>query len=278
MLSRLREHFGTAGLVVAIVALVAALAGGAIAANNSGGGKATASAKAKKGPRGPKGAKGDTGPVGPAGPAGPAGAKGADGANGLDGEAGEIGATGPTGKTGTNGANGATGETGAKGATGADGTQGPAGPTGPEGVCSTASCVLPKGVPLRGTWSTNYQAAAAGESVMVSIPFTIPTSSGPGLGQYMKVGENEDKQAVPQCKGGAADPVIDLTSATSGNTIVCIFTLSETNWSPSFVTGSAIQNKAIGATARKSGFVFEAKSAAAGQVSAFGTWIITTKP
>ena len=47
-LSRLREHLGTAGLVVAIVALVAALAGGAIAANGgSGDGKATASAKRK---------------------------------------------------------------------------------------------------------------------------------------------------------------------------------------------------------------------------------------
>ncbi|HEX5928338.1 MAG TPA: hypothetical protein VFY48_03005 [Solirubrobacterales bacterium] len=106
-LSRLREHLGTAGLIVAIVALSVALAGGAIAANGGAGdGKATASAKAKKGPRGPKGPKGDPGPQGPQGPAGPAGAKGDNGSAGSNGSNGSNGATGPTGSAGAAGDDG----------------------------------------------------------------------------------------------------------------------------------------------------------------------------
>ncbi len=98
-LSRLREHFGTAGLVVAIVALVAALGGGAYAATGgSGDGKATASAKGKPGPRGKTG---KTGPAGPAGPAGPTGPAGPAGAKGDAGAPGSNGAPGTPGKDGT---------------------------------------------------------------------------------------------------------------------------------------------------------------------------------
>lgn len=95
MLSRLREHFGTAGLIVAIVALVAALGGGAYAASGgSGDGEATASAKGKPGPRGKPGKTGKTGPAGPAGPAGPQGPAGPKGDNGAPGSNGTPGANG----------------------------------------------------------------------------------------------------------------------------------------------------------------------------------------
>jgi hypothetical protein len=136
MLARLRTHFGTAGLVVAIVALIAALGGGAYAATNSGdGGKAnsagsgdaTASAAGKQGPRGKTGKTGKTGPAGPAGPAGPQGAAGAAGKDGANGTNGAAGATGPTGNKGTNGNAGAVGETGPTGATGPTGSFGGAG-------------------------------------------------------------------------------------------------------------------------------------------------------
>jgi hypothetical protein len=90
MFTKLREPFGKAGLIVAVVALVFAMLGGAYAATNSGG-KATASAKGKPGPRG------KTGKTGSAGPAGPAGAPGAKG---------DTGAAGSNGTNGTNGANG----------------------------------------------------------------------------------------------------------------------------------------------------------------------------
>jgi collagen triple helix repeat protein len=259
MLSRLREHFGTAGLVVAIVALVAALAGGAIAANNSGGGKATASAKAKKGPRGPKGAKGDTGAAGPAGPAGTAGAKGADGSNGLDGEQGEKGATGgigPKGPTGTAGVDGATG------------------PTGPEGVCSTSACTLPDNVVLKGTWAVSQSAAEAGEPMFVPISLGIPFRNGAELSaaSYMKEGVEEN--ASQTCKGGAANPVI---APTSEGGYICIFASSETNFNPNPLFG-LVFNKLPQGTARQAGMLFEGTSEAAGPVSAYGTWVAVTKP
>ncbi|HEX4669578.1 MAG TPA: hypothetical protein VH275_06345 [Solirubrobacterales bacterium] len=102
MFSRIREHFGSAGLVVAVVALVAALGGGAYAATgSSGGGKATASAKAKQGPRGKTGKTGPAGPAGPAGATGPAGPKGDAGAKGDPGAPGSAGAPGGAGAPGT---------------------------------------------------------------------------------------------------------------------------------------------------------------------------------
>jgi hypothetical protein len=122
-ITSLREPFGKAGLIVAIVALVFALAGGAIAANNALTGKqkkevtkiakkfvgnyskATASAKAKQGKQGKTG---KTGPQGPAGPAGPAGAKGDTGTNGKDGTNGTNGKEGPEGKAGKDGTTGFT--------------------------------------------------------------------------------------------------------------------------------------------------------------------------
>ncbi len=146
MFSRLREHFGTASLIVAVFALMAALATGAVAANGgSGEGKASASAKAKKGPRGPKGpkgAKGDPGPAGPQGPVGPPGSqgpKGDPGAAGADGVKGATGATGPAG-TGATGPAGPAGPTGLEGPTGPTGPAGvgAAGPTGPEGPTGPA--------------------------------------------------------------------------------------------------------------------------------------------
>jgi hypothetical protein len=147
MLSRLREHFGTAGLVVAIVALVAALAGGAIAATGgsggSGGGKATASAKGKQGPRGKTGKTGPQGPAGPAGPAGPQGPAGPKGDTGAPGANGTNGATGPTGKDGKDGKN---------------------------GDPWTVGGFLPSGKTLTGTW-------AAGEGGLGGVDFEIETQS-----------------------------------------------------------------------------------------------------
>lgn len=80
MLNRIRDRFGTAGLVVSIMALVLALAGGAFAA--SGG----LNAKQKKQVKAIAKSLVPTGPVGAAGPAGPAGANGAAGAAGANGK------------------------------------------------------------------------------------------------------------------------------------------------------------------------------------------------
>ncbi len=198
MLSRLREHLGGAGLIVAVVALVAALAGGAIAANGgSGDGKATASAKAKKGPRGPKGPKGDTGPQGPAGPAGPQGAKGDTGAAGSNGSNGSDGAKGATGAAGTAGAKGATGATGA---------------TGFSGFTET----LPPGKTETGSWALQ---PLNGEGV-IGISFPIPLAAPPA---------NENVEIVPvggkpaECDNGTGeDPSAANPEADPGH--FCVFT------------------------------------------------------
>ncbi len=146
MLNRIREPFGKAGLIVAIIALVFAMLGGAYAASkSSGGGKATASAKAKKGPRGPKGPKGDTGPAGPQGAKGDQGPKGDTGANGKDGT------------NGTNGTNGTDGEA---------------------GMCSEEEpeCVLPEGATLTGTYSIAF---TSNEKGLVSISLPLHTATPP---------------------------------------------------------------------------------------------------
>jgi collagen triple helix repeat protein len=255
MLSRLREHLGTAGLVVAIVALVAALAGGAIAAN-SGGGKATASAKAKKGPRGPKGAKGDTGP---AGPAGPAGAKGADGANGLDGEAGEKGAAGAKGATGSVGPAGPTGSTGATGATGA---------TGFSGFTET----LPAGKTETGAWSMGPVTAGGipedpfTELFSAPISFAIPLAAPIGETNVHYVKEGESPPAG--CTGGtAAAPKAD-----PGH--LCVYTTTEVNADGKFLVTGLVNAGEGGAGAGRTGALVNAlvfkKSA-----YAYGTWAVT---
>jgi Collagen triple helix repeat (20 copies) len=180
MFSRLREHLGTAGLVVAIVALVAALAGGAIAATGGSDGKATASAKTKKGPRGPKGPKGDPGPAGPAGPQGAAGVKGdagAAGSNGKDGATGPKGATGPTGTTGNTG------------------------PTGTSGFTKT----LPSEMTETGAWWF----ASKGDSEEIEvISFPIPLSAADAASvtvHYWRKTVGED----PECPGSPAEPTAE---------------------------------------------------------------------
>jgi hypothetical protein len=113
----IREPFGTAGLIVAMIALVAALGGTALAAaklnstqkkevekiaKKVSGGASTSSAGAP-GPAGPAGAKGDTGAKGDAGAAGGAGPQGPQGIQGIQGKPGTTGFTEflPSGKTET---------------------------------------------------------------------------------------------------------------------------------------------------------------------------------
>lgn len=95
----LREPFGTAGLVVAVIALVLALTGAAFAAKGALTGKQKKEVEkiakkfAKAGPQGPAGAPGSAGTQGAPGTAG---ANGKDGANGVSAEATSFsGAKGP---------------------------------------------------------------------------------------------------------------------------------------------------------------------------------------
>ncbi|MBS1893718.1 MAG: collagen-like protein [Actinobacteria bacterium] len=101
MLTKLREPFGKAGLIVAIVALIAALGGGAYAASGGLTGKQKNEVKAiAKQFAGKPGAEGKQGPVGPAGQTGPAGSKGDAGSNGANGSPGAPGTAGGAGAAG----------------------------------------------------------------------------------------------------------------------------------------------------------------------------------
>lgn len=208
MFSKLREHFGTAGLIVAIVALVAALGGGAVAATggsagsgsgsagsndskaSSGSSEASASATGKRGPAGKRGPKGATGPAGPAGP------------------------TGPKGDTG------AKGDTGPKGDTGATGPIGPEGPTGPAG--SIAPTLL-AGQTETGSWAV----LAAAETSFLPISLPIPLASPLGITQVHYILSNGKERIFTtppgfaevdstKCLGSAASP-----SAVSGH--LCVY-------------------------------------------------------
>jgi hypothetical protein len=196
MLSRIREHFGSAGLVVAIVALVAALAGGAIAANGGAdGGKATASAKGKPGPRGKTGKTGPAGPAGPAGAPGPAGPQGPAGANGAPGA---QGATGPTGKTGS------------AGEAGAEGPTGPAGPSCNE----NGECLLPVGATETGVWSFRVKGVLTGFAT-VSFPLRVPG----GVSEFHYVSQ-EEMQTQPAIEEGCPGTNIEPAAAPG---ILCVY-------------------------------------------------------
>jgi hypothetical protein len=94
MFSKLREPFGTAGLVVAIVALVFALGGGAWALTASVSGKHHRHPHKSK-----RHARGIRGPQGPLGPEGPEGPPGVNGKNGVNGKAGVNGTNGVPGRS-----------------------------------------------------------------------------------------------------------------------------------------------------------------------------------
>jgi hypothetical protein len=240
----LRNRFGIPG-VISVIALLFAMLGGAYAASNSSdGGKATASAKAKRGPRGPKGA---TGPAGPAGPQGPAGPNGKDGANGSAGIQGSQGLPGKSvavanysGPECPGSEEGATVEVSGEPSTKkyvCDGVEGPQGPDGADGepwVAGTA----PKGATLKGTWSVHSSNAAAGETLPVSISFSVPVARDltnfPAKGFVVIMvppGGPDPSAAVfgsPSCTGDASNPT-GATGPLAGAGVICAYADSVTN-------------------------------------------------
>ncbi len=186
----IREPFGTAGLIVAVVALIAALGGSAIAAGALSGpekkeikkyAKKYAQQFAVQGPAGPAGSKGDTG------------AKGDPGAPGSKGDPGEKGTNGTNGTNGTDGVD------------------------GEDGMCSSTNpeCVLPSGATMTGIWS--FDAPTGGEELWSTISFPLQAVPAPiyGLGTVVYIGTESDQERVDHgappydrvhCPGSAEDP------------------------------------------------------------------------
>jgi hypothetical protein len=97
MIRRIKQQFGTAGLVIAILALIVALAGTAVAAKRVFTKQQEKQiVKIAKKYAGKPGAPGATGPQGSAGPKGDTGATGPEGKEGPEGPQGEPGETGFT--------------------------------------------------------------------------------------------------------------------------------------------------------------------------------------
>jgi hypothetical protein len=238
---RLREPFGKAGLMVAVIALVFAMLGGAYAATNTG--KATSSAKAKKGPRGPKGA---TGPAGPAGPAGSAGATGPAGPKGDKGDTGNEGKQGPEGKAGKN---------------------------GKDGSPWTLGGVLPPKATETGIWALS---ALPKEVIQgqVRIPISLPIPLPAPITEAGKIHIFEGETIPSGCTGTATTApvkVLDL-GADPGN--ICIYVNSHTGgvnaaeMAPiSAETGNLFQVGKAGA--------FLVTGELAEGASGFGTWAVS---
>ena len=160
---RLKEPFGKAGLIVAVVALVAALVGGAYAANTSGKRhhkkKNNAGLNGKQKKEVKKIAKGFQG-AGPAGPQGPAGANGNDGQNGSNGAKGDKGDTGNTG------------------------SQGKQGIQGEPGDPWSAGGIIPSGTDVYGTMNISISGEYY-QSVMSSISFPLPVKEAKEQAAYV---------------------------------------------------------------------------------------------
>jgi hypothetical protein len=186
MLRRIREPYGKAGLVVAVVALVAALVGGAYAA--TGGLTGRQKQEVKKIAKQFAGANGAQGPAGQAGPQGPKGDAGAAGANGKDGENGNDGENGTDGKDGKSvsvfplspGNGEGCNETG--GAKFTNGTEtafacnGKDGEGGGGGYPET----LPTGRTMKGYWEVQGKGALHfGGSAVTTVSFPLPLKTAP---------------------------------------------------------------------------------------------------
>lgn len=260
----IREPFGKAGLIVAVVALVAALGGSAIAAKGALTGKQKkevqkiAKAEAKKyakrgpaGPAGPAGAKGDTGaqgatgPQGAAGPQGPGGTPGAPGAAGANGESVEIVETNPAACEPSGGVVYEVEETPTAICNGHDGSPWPAGGA------------LPKGATETGMWSLIGGGAAAEQPVPISFPIHLAEQLGTTKVHFVGTGP----EGV--CTGNVSQP-----SAPEGE--LCVYTAE--------LSGATFEGiyQATGSFpgASNSGALIFFKSVAAGAYG-FGSWAVT---
>ena len=270
MFSRLREHFGTAGLIVAIVALVAVLAGGAYAASGGLSAKQKKEVKAIAKSFQGTGPKGDAGAPGPAGPQGPAGANGKDGANGVNGKDGAPGAPGtsvtntpvPTSSTTCAKQGGAEFKVGAGTPTLAcNGKAGPQGPPGP--TCENGECLLPPGATETGLWSVG-----GGKNLILlraPISFPLRLSEAPAF-HYVTELEVEEGTAPPECPGTLNEEFFFVEpEAEPGN--VCVYSTSQVNVEAPF-PGSGFDPTSGLAVA----FVVEAPAEFA---QAAGSWAVT---
>lgn len=285
----IREPFGKAGLIVAIVALVAATVGGAYAATGgqplaTSSGKHHKKNKNKKSNAGLNGkqkkqvkniakseakkyANSNPGAAGATGPQGPAGAAGA---KGDKGEKGDNGTNGTNGANGTNGVNGESVEafpTAGEPGEPCEGTGGvvyevEATPTeicngkdGKEGSPWTAGG-LPAGATEKGVWS--FSANTEDGELNVPISFNVPLS---GVLVASKV------HFVGPTGGGVCEGNVNGPTAPEGE--LCVYEAATAN-----VSGGEIYalNESTGASSAGALIYFEITGNGA---YGYGSWAVT---
>jgi hypothetical protein len=212
MLRRIREPFGKAGLIVAVVALVAALVGGAYAASGGLTGKQKKEVKkiAKQfagengapGPAGSQGPKGDTGAAGTNGKDGAPGTNGKDGTNGNDGESVNIIPLAPKNGEGTGGGCKELG-----GAKFVNGTNEGYACNGEAGTSGSYPKTLPTGHSMEGLWEVQGEQAAhlLGSSI-ATISFPLPLETTPTNTFLIFVGGGNTEEEKTDCPGTPSAP------------------------------------------------------------------------
>ena len=226
MFNRIRDRFGTAGLVVSIMALVLALAGGAFAASGGLNAKQKKQVKAiaksfqGTGPAGAPGlaglagAKGDTGGVGPIGPIGPIGPRGPIGPDGdsvvmteevpIVGDCGDEGGAGFT-------VGGGSKVTACNGTDGTDGSPWTLGGTLPVGSTETGTWVLSDESP---------EFTLVG-STFAPISFPIPLASPLDESHVIYLGPGGSDANCDDGNAGNGAPAVNNPEADSG--YLCVF-------------------------------------------------------
>jgi hypothetical protein len=170
-ITSIREPFGTAGLIVAMIALVAALGGTAFAAAKLNSTQKKEVEKIAKKFAGKPGAAGANGTNGSPGAAGKDGTNGTNGTNGAPGEAGKPGESVTNKPVATGNAKceergGAEFKVGTGTATFAC--------NGKEGSPWTAGGTLPSGKTETGTWGAAWESSA---TLITPVSFTIPLAA-----------------------------------------------------------------------------------------------------
>ncbi|MGA9285391.1 MAG: hypothetical protein WBV85_08105 [Solirubrobacteraceae bacterium] len=231
MLSKMRKRFSYTNIILTL-GLVFAMTGGAYAASKV---IITSTKQIKpsvlKQLQGKKGANGAAGPAGPAGTAGPQGPAGANGKEGGPGVAGKDGAAGTNGvsvssKTLSKG-NGTCPEGGAE-FTAAESKK----TTACNGSPWVAGGTLPSGRTEAGTWSTTYNAQAAGEPGSSAISYTIPLTEAP---EAHYIGEGAEPGTAGTGEITTGSKTIEKVTKSSGT-----FAVGETISGPGIPAGSVI--------------------------------------
>ncbi|HET7120884.1 MAG TPA: hypothetical protein VFI17_06490 [Solirubrobacterales bacterium] len=312
MISRFRDRFGTAGLIVAVLALVAAVAGTALAA----GGLTKQQEKqvikiakkyaGKDGKNGKNGAPGAQGAQGNPGPAGAPGKEGPPGAPGEDGENGKsvvILNTAPGcpagGKSVEVEGSGVKKEI-------CNGEEGAPGVDGEDGACSNANpnCALPPNATETGTWGFNGKYGATSAPI-VPISFSLPLAAPLGPTKVHLINSNGEELVInetngsrefkpPTGCGSALTPAGTVSNPAAASGHLCIYSQKnlETLGNNTYMGSNLVHTPASGCEGfgclaafggpgggtSVAGALVEVAFEAEEPAKAWGTWAVTGAP